>query len=753
MGLVRAQERPMRVIYDENNRPSHIEREIIVRFDPAMVRFINIDNPAFQGGRLNDFINDSALESVSQALGYSPDNIEAFKIFTHMSSADTVSINQLGDTIRLDSHWASFVLQLPVGASEQAACDNLALLFPLVRFAHLNYVGEATIDQFTLRTRPNDAAYLPSQANLHPTQQYPNGHINAQGAWYFQKGINTVKAGVLDSGIDYRHVEFNNGVSGGPKVIGGWDWVNNRAQANITDVFGHGTAVAGIIGARRNNGLGIAGIAGGNGTSATDVGAQLFDLRIWDDFGRGTVANAAAAIVEGAAYNPSTGYGYGLHILNLSGRWYERFSGQSTTASGYDLALLGSAVRSAFTNNVTFVASKGNEGTTDKNYPADYRDGWVVSVGASGTNGQYKDNSNGVSTVAGDNYASNRGNGIDLIAPGTAGLVYTTRSANKSTGSGGYQTFNGTSAAAPHVAGVAALLMSQVNDSSIPNDNLAPEDVEQLLQRSATDRGSAGYDDNTGFGLLNAGGAVAICRKNIYKISHARTIFANFTQVQQNVRVVLSGAAGATAAGVYYADVYRGTAQLSNSGYVPSGYDIIDMWARNSSSTLWSGANPIIPEPDITVTHDQTTTYITGYTYYLRTDITGRRINQWLPTAPNTVGPYTGTELAVTFYSYNPNYIEQPFNRSAPEGSDVSGAYPNPTSEYFNVHYSTTKPVEQAVIEVYSVTGVQVQRLETTQLEKGQHNEQVTLKGLPNGLYTYRLVTTTGVEVGRIIKQ
>lgn len=61
-GYANAQQRIRRIIYDENNQPSYIEREIIVQFAPSEMRLINIDNPQFQVGYLNDFINDNALE-------------------------------------------------------------------------------------------------------------------------------------------------------------------------------------------------------------------------------------------------------------------------------------------------------------------------------------------------------------------------------------------------------------------------------------------------------------------------------------------------------------------------------------------------------------------------------------------------------------------------------------------------------------------------------------------------------------------
>ncbi len=114
-GYGHAQERPMTVVYDEKEQPSHIEREVIVRFDPKQLNIYAVDDTTFQSGFLKEVLRDNAIERLSQVLGYDASGIEVFKVFTRMTSADTLSITRLGDTIRVDDHWASFVLQLPKG--------------------------------------------------------------------------------------------------------------------------------------------------------------------------------------------------------------------------------------------------------------------------------------------------------------------------------------------------------------------------------------------------------------------------------------------------------------------------------------------------------------------------------------------------------------------------------------------------------------------------------------------------------------
>jgi subtilisin family serine protease len=260
---------------------------------------------------LDDFVDDNTLGQVSQALGYNAAEIEAFKIFGAMTSADTLSIDRMGETIRLDDHWASFVLQLPLGSDEKTVCDRLNTLFPLVRYAHQNWVFEADDNKRPLPCptgAANDTEYLSGQASLHPTASYPSGHINIEPAWKTQTGRNSIRVGVVDSGIDAAHPDLNNGSSFGMVVTSGYDFSNNLPRLFAQDKTGHGTACAGIIGARRNNTSGIAGIAGGHGSQ---FGVQLADMKIFQ-LSDAPISTIVRAWVEGSVQSPPSRR---LHLL------------------------------------------------------------------------------------------------------------------------------------------------------------------------------------------------------------------------------------------------------------------------------------------------------------------------------------------------------------------------------------------------------------------------------------------------------
>src|ERR1043165_7985059 len=137
----------------------------------------------------------------------------------------------------------------------------------------------------------------------------------------------------------------------------------------------------------------------------------------------------------------------------------------------------------------------GNDGDSEDpdnpqiELPARFDDDWVLAVGGTGMNGSWW------GTDPNDEFIAAYGPGIDIAAPANDLIITTTKldTVNQSPwGSIGNE--NGTSSATAHASGVAALLLSYLNDSISAYKNLAPEDVEYILQRSAT---YVGYDSAT----------------------------------------------------------------------------------------------------------------------------------------------------------------------------------------------------------------------------------------------------------------
>ncbi|PYT14876.1 MAG: hypothetical protein DMF51_07755 [Acidobacteria bacterium] len=312
-------------------------------------------------------------------------------------------------------HW-----KLPPGLSTEQAIARLRRN-PHVEYAEPNYVLHAVLS-------PNDQSYslLWGLNNRGQTGGLPGSDISAEAAWSVTTGDRAVVVGVVDSGIDYTHPDLaaniwtnpgeipGNGIdddqNGFVDDVHGWDFYNN--DNDPMDDFGHGTHVAGTIGAVGNNSIGITGVA---------WRVSLVPLKFLNAGGHGSTSAAVAAIDYAA--------GLGVDVLNNS--W-----------GSYDFSqTLMDAIRAAGDAGVVFVAAAGNEGVnTDLQpfFPAGYDLPNVISVAATNS----YDNKAGFS-----NYGPNS---VDLAAPGVD--IFSTLPG------GIYGPLSGTSMAAPHVSGVAALI-------------------------------------------------------------------------------------------------------------------------------------------------------------------------------------------------------------------------------------------------------------------------------------------------------
>lgn len=225
------------------------------------------------------------------------------------------------------------------------------------------------------------------------------------------------------------------------RLTSGYDFV--FGDADPTDDNGHGTACAGIAAATGNNSIGIPGM---------DWKATIMPVKVLDSSGIGFTSD----IAKGMTYAADNG----AKVLSMS------FGGalSSTLQSGADYASGKGCV---------LVAASGNDGLLLDRYPASGRG--VISVGA----------------LQGDTIASfsNYGPNLDVVAPGVS--IYTTLKG------GGYTWFSGTSAATPYVAGLASLLFST-------GSNQTSATVSQEITSTATDLGSAGWDQYYGWGRIDS---------------------------------------------------------------------------------------------------------------------------------------------------------------------------------------------------------------------------------------------------------
>ncbi len=258
------------------------------------------------------------------------------------------------------------------------------------------------------------------------------------------KDISNRKVCIIDTGYDISNPDLPSD----PKVVTG-STGKNSGDAWNKDTNGHGTHVAGIIAAMGGNKNGVVGIS-------RHGQLKLHIVRVFGDDNAWTWKSTLVAAVE-------TCVDAGANVVNMSlgGPNYSKFEDETFT-------------RIVNKENVLLVAAAGNGGNTEYTYPASYSA--VMSVAATTSNYELAS-------------FSQRNDQVDIAAPGVNIL---------STGTGGRYNYNsGTSFAAPHVSGVAALVWSCDTSKSA-------KEIRKALEQSAQDLGPKGRDDSFGYGLVRA---------------------------------------------------------------------------------------------------------------------------------------------------------------------------------------------------------------------------------------------------------
>ena len=314
--------------------------------------------------------------------------------------------------------------------------------------------------------------------------------VNAPQAW--QNAINAGRPGgkgviiaVLDTGIAYAtRRPFAISPDFQPsQFVRGWDFVDRDPYP--FDRNGHGTHVAGTLAEATNNQVGLTGLA---------YGARLMPVRVLDAAGEGNATDIAAGVRFAVRH--------GAKLINMSLEF-----DQNVTAG--DIPQLLDALRYARSRGVLVVAASGNEGRARVAYPA--RASSVLSVGATTEHGCLSEFSNG-------------GNGLGLVAPGggadapldgdpnchpdaDAGrnIFQVTLLGKSPTRFGIPSSYEGTSMAVPHVTAAAALVIA----TGTAGANPSPAAIEHRLESTARDLGRPGYDQDYGWGLVDAAAATA----------------------------------------------------------------------------------------------------------------------------------------------------------------------------------------------------------------------------------------------------
>ncbi|MCY3011471.1 MAG: S8 family serine peptidase [Planctomycetota bacterium] len=379
------------------------------------------------------------------------------------TNAANASIGQSIAGTRIDSQLTTdgwYSVSVPVGTSMQQALAFWQ--------SHPNVAIVTPDFELTTQSIPNDPSFgsLWGLSNNGSQGGLLNADINIEPAWALGTATSIVTA-VIDTGVDYTHPDLasniwsntdevaGNGIdddgNGFVDDVRGWDFVNN--DSDPMDDNGHGTHVAGTIGAVGNNGIGVTGVA---------WTASIMPLKFLDQSGSGSLSDAIKAI-QYARVN-------GAKIINAS--W---------GGGGFSSALQ-SAISQFITSGGLFVAAAGNEATNNDvtpSYPANYQG--VISVGAS---------------TRTDTRASfsNYGTSVDVFAPGQS--ILSTLPGNR------YGSLSGTSMATPQVAGALALLWGQ-------NPTLSATTISQALINSTDNVLRA---SNSTHGRINVGAAATSLR-------------------------------------------------------------------------------------------------------------------------------------------------------------------------------------------------------------------------------------------------
>lgn len=372
---------------------------------------------------------------------------------------------------------AHFVFTLPAGADVHATLADWKAN-DLVAYIERDAVGYAATPQ--TEAFPSDP-YFTKQWSLNNDGSFRSwakvdADVDMPEAWEITQGSEDITVAILDSGIRLTHPEFSgrlwvnadevadNGVdddgNGYIDDIHGWNMVNE--SADVRDELGHGTHVAGIIGATGNNALSYAGV---------DWHCKLMVLKVLDNNRSGLYSWWAKAI-RYAVDN-------GADIINMS------------LGGTAELQTLADAVQYAYDRGVLIVTSMQNFNNDEVYYPAGHT--LTLAVGASDP-----DDRRSTALAGLESYGSNYGNHIDVLAPGNYifGLSHLSDSDENTQ-------MSGTSQAAPLVTGIAALVLGH-------EPGLTVGALVQRLTASAEDgvgnpqEDAPGWDPYYGYGRVNA---------------------------------------------------------------------------------------------------------------------------------------------------------------------------------------------------------------------------------------------------------
>jgi Subtilase family/FlgD Ig-like domain len=666
----------------------------------------------FQEGVLSDAETENAQVGSRTLDAYSFDRSEAQ---TLLQAARATSMEPLfagfsrthrmrdGGTVTLPRDVSRFYqVALDTGTDPEAVARVLR--------QHKEDFASVTPDYF-LKTsfNPNDPKFT-QQWWLNNTGQFGGDNVTdvqAPEAWNRATGqLNAVQVGVLDTGIDLDHIDLS--VIGGPNFYSGGD---------SNDLDGHGTSVAGIIGALGNNSVLGAGI---------NWGAQVVALKV----GQGSVISSASA-----AQAVSWAISNNLPVISMS------FGGPGSAAH---LA----QAKNAHAIGMLQVAAMGNNNFSDPIYPAAWSS-FVTAIGAlylDGTRWTDAAINNTYSCTYSPPLGSNMGSWIDFATPGGRSIATTDLDSGfldvVGNCAGG---FGGTSAATPMVSGIASLLLSV-------RPSLSGEDVYQVLQQTAQDLDDPGHDIRTGWGRPDADAALEYVLTKQFQFGVAAGPQTHSVTERDMTFFGLPNYQGGTYGdGHFLADEY----ELRVTVTFPEGFTgVPDVWGKTPGGLGWRRVNPrdIARETEgwagvVAGTETATSVELRTYVYWVKYGLPlGYPVFHWYPTSPsNALLAWTAAgQLSSVGVEEDGGVIEF-----------ASRVLENPARGQATMAFSLPER-GRVVVEVFDIAGRRVREVANGDLPEGAHlarwNGQSDQGGsVPSGVYFFRLKTDFGSRAEKFV--